>query len=112
MKIKSSAHINSFFKNVAILVSGASLGQVIIVLSSPIITRLYSPEDFGIFALFSAVLGIVAVVGALRYELAIPLPESENKSKFIVILCFLLMFFLALIIVILEVIYGIFFEGD
>ena len=110
MKIKSSGHINSFFKNVAILVSGASLGQVIIVLSSPIITRLYSPEDFGIFALFSAVLGIIAVIGALRYELAIPLPESENKSKLIVILCFLLMFFLALIIIILEVIYGIFFD--
>jgi O-antigen/teichoic acid export membrane protein len=51
------------------------LGQAITVLVSPILTRLYTPEDFGVFGVYASILGIVTVVASLRYEYALPLPE-------------------------------------
>lgn len=55
------------------LASATAAGQLIVVLASPILTRLYRPEEFGVFAVFSALLGLIAVASSLRYELAIPI---------------------------------------
>lgn len=67
-------------RNVATLVSGTALGQLAVVLSSPILTRLYTPDDFGLLAVYAAVLGMLGVVAGLRYELAIPLPKSTGGA--------------------------------
>jgi lipopolysaccharide exporter len=71
----------SFGGNVIRLASGAALAQVILVAATPILSRLYSPEAFGVAALFLAVTGIVSVVGCLRYEYAIVLPEAEADAR-------------------------------
>jgi O-antigen/teichoic acid export membrane protein len=62
---------------VAISVSGTVLGQLIVLAASPLLTRLYTPEDFGILGVFGALLGILGIVVCLRYELAIPLAEDD-----------------------------------
>jgi O-antigen/teichoic acid export membrane protein len=84
-----------FGRNVAVLASGAALGQAITVLVSPILTRLYSPEDFGFFGVYASMLGIVTVVASLRYEYAIPLPEDDATAANILALCFMLLFTMA-----------------
>jgi O-antigen/teichoic acid export membrane protein len=71
---------NSFSANVAVLVSGTALGQVIVVAASPLLTRIYSPDDFGILAVFSSILGMAVVVASLKYEIAILLPREEHKA--------------------------------
>jgi len=53
------------------------LAQGLLVLASPILTRLYGPAAFGVFALFSSLTGIIDAVICLRYELAIMLPEND-----------------------------------
>ena len=58
-------------------VTGAALGQIIVLAASPLLTRLYTPEDFGILAVFSAFLGILGMAVCLCYELAIPLAEDD-----------------------------------
>lgn len=70
----------SFARNVAVLAGGTALGQAITVLASPILTRLYAPEDFGVLAVYSSILGILSVVASWRYELAIPLPEEDGDG--------------------------------
>jgi O-antigen/teichoic acid export membrane protein len=62
---------------VAVAVTGTALGQVIVLASSPLLTRLYTPEDFGIFGVFSALLQILGIAVCLRYELAIPLADDD-----------------------------------
>jgi O-antigen/teichoic acid export membrane protein len=57
------------------------------VLAAPVLTRLYSPEDFGLLAVYISFVSIVAVVASLRYQLAIPLPEHEKDASAVVILC-------------------------
>ncbi len=69
-----------FVRDVALLAGGTALGQGVVVLTSPILTRLYTPEDFGILAVYTSILGIVTVVASLRYELAIPLPEDDETA--------------------------------
>lgn len=81
---------NAFARGVGLLAGGAVLGQAVVVLASPVLTRLYSPDDFGLLAVFSSVLGILAVIASLRYEIAIPLPEDESEAANILVLALLL----------------------
>ena len=67
---------DSFLRNVAVLSSASVVAQVINVLSMPLISRLYSPSDFGTLALFSSVVGILSTVSGFRYYLVIPLLEQ------------------------------------
>jgi O-antigen/teichoic acid export membrane protein len=62
---------------VTVSVTGAALGQLIVLAASPLVTRLYTPEDFGVLGVFSALLGILGIAVCLRYELAIPLAEDD-----------------------------------
>lgn len=66
--------------------TGTGLAQAIPIAISPILTRLYTPEDFGVFAIFMASSSIAAVLVTGRYELAIILPESDRDAFHIVTL--------------------------
>lgn len=80
----------TFLGDVLKLVSGTVVAQLILVLSSPILTRLYSPEAFGTLAIFVSITTILSVIACLRYELAIMLPSShvEAANIFIISLLF------------------------
>lgn len=67
----------SFLRNVSILTGGTVFAQGLMVLALPILTRLYTPEDFNLLAVYVSVLGLVTVVSCLRYNIAIPLPEDD-----------------------------------
>jgi len=78
--IASSHRPGSFARDVLRLVSGTVFAQSVLLLASPLLTRLYGPEAFGISALFSSVTGLIATVLCLRYELSIVLPESDGAG--------------------------------
>lgn len=77
-------------RSVGVLVGGTALGQVLLVLVSPVLTRLYTAEDFGALAIYMALLSLFGVVSSLRYELAIPLPEHDEDAANLAALCFVL----------------------
>lgn len=77
---------NDFARGVSILVGGTIAAQGLSVLIMPLLTRLYSPEDFGLLAVFTAMLSFFSVVSAARYDLAIPLPENEIDVSNLVVL--------------------------
>jgi O-antigen/teichoic acid export membrane protein len=62
------------------LATGVSIGQAIPILISPILTRIYSPEDFGILALFLSISTLISVISSGRYEQAIMLPDSDQEA--------------------------------
>ncbi|MDR7271842.1 O-antigen/teichoic acid export membrane protein [Pelomonas saccharophila] len=63
-----------------VLVSGTALAHGLSALALPVLSRLYTPTDFGLLAVFSGALSIVAAAACLRYDLAVPLPESEDDA--------------------------------
>ncbi|WP_067729063.1 lipopolysaccharide biosynthesis protein [Oceanobacillus damuensis] len=71
---------NEFNSNVMKLLTGASIAQAIPIATSPILTRLYSPEDFGVVAIFLAITGIFGTIANGRYELAIVIPKDKRDS--------------------------------
>lgn len=87
--IKKLLPQNALARGVSVLVSGTAGSQVLMVLAAPVLTRLYSPEDFGLLAVYTGLLALFVVVASLRYELAIPLPVSNTEAANIVVLCLL-----------------------
>ncbi len=75
-----------FVRDTATLTVGTAGAQVVTVLSSPILSRLYTPSDFGLLMLFLAVCSITATAVTLRYETTILLPKSEDESRALVYL--------------------------
>lgn len=81
---------NTFARGVTILVGGTASAQILLVLAAPVLTRLYTPEDFGLLAVYASLLALIGVVSSLRYELAIPLPEDEVEAANVAVLCLIL----------------------
>ncbi len=67
------------------------------VLAAPLLTRLYTPEDFGMLAVYASLLALFSVVSSLRYELAIPLPETNTEAANVTILSLLTVFLMTAI---------------
>lgn len=70
----------SFALDVLTLSGGATLAQILTILSVPVLTRLYQPENFGVWALYSSITSIISVIICLRYEYSIMLPESDEDA--------------------------------
>ncbi|GLS89623.1 O-antigen translocase [Psychromonas marina] len=79
-------------KSIILLVSGTGLAQLIPFVVSPILSRLYSPEDFGVFATFVSVAALFSVISSGRYELAIVLPRQALHAKQVVFLSIITLF--------------------
>lgn len=60
--------------------TGSILAQALTLAAIPVLSRLYGPNDFGVFGLFTALLSVTGVAACLRYELAIPLPKTNRQA--------------------------------
>lgn len=69
-----------FVRNVAIVASGTAGAQVITMGFSPIITRLYGPEAFGVLGTFMALVALVTPLAALSYPIAIVLQRDDGDA--------------------------------
>ena len=69
-----------FVRSVGILVGGTAFAQALMVLVLPLLTRLYTPEDFSVLAVYASILGIISVAACLRLEIAIPLPQNDDDA--------------------------------
>lgn len=77
-----------FVKNVLVVMSGTAVAQIIGFSLMPIISRLYSPSDFGVFGSFNAVLTVIAAGVTLQYTQAMMLPkEKEDAINLFIISC-------------------------
>ena len=98
---------SSFATNVSKLITGSLVAQGIGVLAAPVVARIYSPEAFGVAALFASITGIAGGVACLRYELSIMLPETDEEAANLMGLS---LFFVLIITGILTIV--IFFAGN
>ena len=66
-----------FFRNASVMVIGTTVGQAASVVLAPVLTRLYTAEEFGYLSVYTAVLAILGVTASLGLDLAIPLAATE-----------------------------------
>ena len=95
--LKKRLFSNRFIKSVTILASGTAISHLLIIVTTPILTRLYSPEDFGVLSLYLSIVYLLASVSSLQYEQAVPLPEKDEDAFHLFVLAFIITFFTSVI---------------
>lgn len=97
---------NIFMQNFIKLFSATLFAQIFTIALSPILTRLYSPEDFGYFSVYTAIVSLAIVYATGRFEFAISttktIEESENLLKLVVILSIVSSILMFLVVIIFE----------
>lgn len=102
LKLKSE-----FSRNVLTLMTGTAIAQAIPILVSPILTRIYSPDEFGVLALYVALFTFVGIIATVRYEVTIMLPKRDKDAINIVFLSLIITVLMSLLSLL-----GILFFGD
>lgn len=80
---------SSFLRGVLVLVGGTAFAQGLGVIVLPVLTRLYTPDDFAVLAVYASSLALLVSVACLRYEIAIPIPEDDSDGLLLTILALL-----------------------
>lgn len=76
------------FRGMFTLLIGAGLARIVGLISIPILARIYSPEDYGVLALYTSFVTLLAPILTLRYVQAIPLPKTEIMAFNLFVVCF------------------------
>ena len=77
-------------KHILTLGAGTLVAQLIPVLASVVLARIYSADAYGDWGIFLSVVSLLAVAATGQYELAIVRPESEKDAEMVMRLCFLI----------------------
>lgn len=81
---------SNFARNALTLMTGTIIAQSVPILASPLLTRIYSPDAFGLFGTFLAISSILSVMVTGRYELAILLPRKRTDAMTVMALSIVL----------------------
>jgi len=95
-----------FLKNILTLLTGTTIAQAIPMAISPILTRIYTPEDFGLLALYLSITSIIAVAVTARYELAIMLPEDDKDAINLLVLSIVIASAISAVVLFIVLIWG------
>ena len=83
---------SDFIQNTLILSLGAFFAQLISVIVSPLLSRLYSPADFGEVGIIIAFTNIFLAISTLKFDMAVVLSSSSNETRFLIKSCHFLVF--------------------
>jgi O-antigen/teichoic acid export membrane protein len=100
------SHLNrltksEFLKNVFTLVSATGIAQAISLAIYPVLTRIYTPEEHGLFALYLSIITITAIISTGKYELAVMIPRKDKDGAGLTLLGILLSFGFSLLLLVL-----------
>lgn len=79
-----SASNKVYYRNFLTMLSGNTLSQLIPFIIAPILSRIFSPEEFAVLANFMAIVGVIGIISTGRLELAVPIPQDHKKAQEIV----------------------------
>jgi O-antigen/teichoic acid export membrane protein len=97
---------SEILRSASVLISGSVIAQLLSILLRPILTRLFSPESFGIFSVYMSLVGIIVVLSSLRYDDAIVLPKTDKESTNVLGLALIINLIISIIIFSLVVLFG------
>ena len=95
-----------FFKNVLTLITGTTIAQVVPLLSYPLLTRLYTPSDFGLLGVFVSIYTILSVFATGKYELAIVLAKKNKEAVTLVYICLIINIVFSLFLLLVIIIFN------
>jgi len=97
---------SAYIRDVLTLMTGTAIAQIIPLFLMPVISRIYTPSDMAIFATYMSVVSIFGSFITLKYELAIILPEKDEDSMGITLLCVIIALIISLSLLLVFIIFG------
>lgn len=104
-KIKSLFN-NGFLKNIFVLLKGVTISQLISLASLPIITRYFTPTEFGYIAVYLGIAKVLATISTGRYELAIMLPKNNSNAMIVSVISAIFVMITAIISTIIVLLFS------
>lgn len=89
---------SAFSRNVLTLMTGTAIAQAIPILIMPILTRVWSPEEFGVFASYMALVAILGVMATGRLDMALMLPKKNEDALRIMLVSLMMSLIFALLL--------------
>jgi O-antigen/teichoic acid export membrane protein len=105
-KIFFTGESRDVFKGMMTLLVGAGLARLVGLISIPILARIYTPEDYGVLALYTALIAVITPIMTLRYVHAIPLPKTDVMAFNLFTVCLKLIFIFSIVIASILVVWG------
>ena len=102
----ANKELKRFGNEVLTLAGGTTIAQVVIALFSPVISRLYSVSQIGVYSLFNSFVNVLGKVTCLRYETTIPLPKEDEKAGNLFLVSTIITIFFSTILTIIVGLFG------
>lgn len=103
---------SEFTRNILKLVSGAAFAQIITMGVSPILTRLYSEDQFGEFAIVTSIFSVIALIAGGRFEVALLLPKKRSSAANLFTISFFTNVIVSIILVIVLILMGLVLDSE
>lgn len=97
---------SEFTRHVLTLMTGTTIAQSIPIAIMPILTRIYTPDDFGLFSLYMSIASLLSVMATGRYELAIVLPDNNKEAINIVVLSLMITFLISVVTLVVVILFN------
>lgn len=72
---------NKFYKDTILLISSSAISQIILILSVPLISRLYSTSEFGEFTIFNNLALVFIPIINARFDLMIINAKTDKEAN-------------------------------
>lgn len=70
----------SVFRDVFKVTAGVAVSQAVSFAVLPLLSRLYTPGDWGVMSVYASILGFLVTAAGLFYHIAIPFPPSDQEE--------------------------------
>ena len=97
---------SEYVRNVLTLVSGTSIAQAIPVAVTPVLTRIYSPAEFGLFAVYIALISIGAMIATGRLEMAVLIARKDSEALQLAVISFVISGIISLLVLVAVAVWG------
>ncbi len=97
---------SEYVKNTFTLAGGTALSLLVLILISPILSRLYTEDNFGVLTLYMSITSVLTTIVTGRYEFAIMLPKSEKEAVNLTMISIILSFIISFIIFIIMIVFN------
>ena len=92
---------NEFISNVLKITSSTMISGLIVAITLPIITKIFTASELGKYQLIVSIITSLGVISALKYEMAIVLPKNDAIAKIVYKICFYVLIIFCLLLYIL-----------
>lgn len=96
---------NKIGRSIAVIVGGTAFAQLLNILLSPVITRIYPPEEYGVLTIYIALLSLFSL-GAFKYEMAIPISKEDKIAVNVLVLSLLVLILYSVILLFVFMFFG------